>query len=211
MIKFWRKHLNWFIPFVSELYPLTKFQLLHYEEILDWDRIKSNPFIKWDEKTLSIFQERLNKADRIKPSPLDRYYDKPAIPKYPLADAIYFRDNEESKGKIFWKDIKFGIGDIGLAGEDDIVMKLKWHFNGSMALNYRMFQERPLSTEYIEKRVDTTEWKLLSRYFGLEWSFELLQRFEDYWDTEQLICNHTAFNYCLKDDLDDEFIENVLR
>jgi len=89
-------------------------------------------------------------------------------------------------------------------------MKLIGHFKCSLALDFRLFKERPLATEYIESRVETIEWDLLSRYFGMDWSFELLQKFEDYWVTEQLIYNHTAFNYCLKDDLDDGFIENVL-
>lgn len=46
--KFRRNHLDWFIPFVSEFYPLTKFQMLRYEDILDWSRVKANNYIRWD-------------------------------------------------------------------------------------------------------------------------------------------------------------------
>lgn len=207
---FWQKHLNWFFPFVSEFYPLNKFQLLEYEDILDWDRVKSNPFIKWTEQTKTCFDDKLKLAKKVDYLNLEIYYDKPAIPKYPSADEIYLRDDEFSKGKLFWRDIKFGIGNIGLAGEDDVVMKLIWHFKCSNKLNGYLFKDRPLDIKYLERITEPNDWKLLSRHFGLDWSFELLHQFEEYWDTEQLIFNHTAFNYCLKDDLDDEFIKKVL-
>lgn len=89
-------------------------------------------------------------------------------------------------------------------------MKLIWHFKCSDGLNFKLFKKRPLATKYLVNITEANDWQLLSRYLGLGWSFELLQQFEDYWVTEQLICNHTAFNYCLKNDLDDEFIEKIL-
>jgi hypothetical protein len=68
----------------------------------------------------------------------------------------------------------------------------------------------PIPTRFIREGKEDIEWDLLSRYWGLFWSFELLQEFEEYWITEKLIKNHTAFNYCLKEELNDELIEEVL-
>jgi len=209
-LNLWRRHLNWFIPFVSEFYPLTRFQLLQYEELLDWSRIKLNPFIRWDEEALITFQDRLSSVEKFVHLPLEIYYGKSAIPTYPSADEIYLRANEYGEGKIFWKDIKFGVGDIGEAGEDDVAMKLIWHFECGDKLSWMLFKDRPLDNNYLEKITEPKYWQLLSRYFGLDWSFVLLEKYENFWDTEQLICNQTVFNYCLKDDLDDEFIEGVL-
>jgi len=193
-IQFWLKHLNWFIPFVSEFYPLNKFQLLQYEDLWDWDRIKSNTFITWTEQIKDCFKDKLNTATATNYLTFEVCYGDPVVNKYPSADEIYLRQEDKSQDKIFWKDINFGIHNIGDACEDDVKMKLIWEFKCSMDLNYQLFKERPLTANYIENKKFNIEWKLLSRYFGLEWSFELLQQFEIYWITEQLICNqHLIF------------------
>lgn len=38
---------------------------------MDWSRITANPLIKWEEQTLSIFQERLENAREIEILPLE--------------------------------------------------------------------------------------------------------------------------------------------
>jgi len=209
-IKFWQKHLNWFIPFVSELYPLNKFQLLQYEDILDWDRIKSNTFIKWNKETYAVFGEKLAKAEIIEPIAF-HVEDMPVVIKYPSVKEIYFREDiQQSKKKTYWKDIDFGMYKKPTGYDEDIILKLLETFDCGIELDDDPFGSMPIPTRFLEGRENTIEWDVLSHYWGLNWSFELLQQFEKYWDTEQLICNHTAFNYCLKDDLDDEFIEKVL-
>ncbi len=210
-IQFWQNHFCWFIPFISEHYPLTKFQLLQYEEILDWDRIKSNPFIHWDNQTKSCFKEKLLDARKIDYS-LEVAYDKMMLPNYPSANEFYLREEEKAVGKIYWKDIFFGIQSDFLPLLDQLRMNYIWEFGckTSSFTNHSIFQFTPLTSDFLVKYGSGLEWNLLSRFWDIEWSFELLQQFEDYWVTEQLIHNHTAFNFCLKDDLDDEFIEKVL-
>jgi hypothetical protein len=214
-VKFWHKHLNWFIPFISEHYPLTKFQLLQYEEILDWDRININPFICWDNQTKSVFQDKLTAANTIDYS-LEIAYDDMMLPKYPSANEVYFRNSEKIDGKLYWKDIFFGIQNDSLAMLDQLRMNYIWEFihpPGFFKLTFTdhaLFHHSPITSEYLTENIQRFNWKLLSRYWDLDWSFELLQQFEDYWVTEQLIHNHAAFNYCLKSDLDDEFIEKIL-
>jgi len=69
----------------------------------------------------------------------------------------------------------------------------------------------PVPTKFIEGGKNHLDWEFLSAYWALKWSFKFLKQFEGYWITEKLIRNHTAFNYCLKEDLDDEFIEMTLK
>lgn len=110
----------------------------------------------------------------------------------------------------WWKQINFGIYEIPEKYDEEKVMKLLEHFDCGINLATDPFDCLPIPTRFIRERKDTLPWDMLSRYWGLNWSFELLQEFEQYWVTDKLIENHTAFNYCLKDDLDDDFIEKVL-
>ena len=110
----------------------------------------------------------------------------------------------------WWKQINFGIYEIPEKYDEEKVMKLLEHFDCGINLATDPFDCLPIPTRFIRERKDTLPWDMLSRYWGLNWSFELLQEFEQYWVTDKLIENHTAFNYFLKDDLDDDFIEKVL-
>jgi len=110
----------------------------------------------------------------------------------------------------WWKQINFGIYEIPEKYDEEKVMKLLEHFDCGINLATDPFDCLPIPTRFIRERKDTLPWDMLSRYWGLKWSFELLQEFEQYWVTDKLIENHTAFNYFLKDDLDDDFIEKVL-
>ncbi|QIA08349.1 hypothetical protein [Draconibacterium halophilum] len=214
---FWKKHISIFIVFISELYPLTKFQLLQYEEILDWNRIRSNSFIRWDDNMRKIFAARLRSATEIPPRDVRiiSEEDGELLPGvitlgYPEANDVYLRAEEQTNAEqIYWKDIGFGVYEVPEYNEN-AVMLLLTKLNCTLNLGADPFNSLPIPTKFLEERKDTLQWDLLSSYWGLKWSFELLKQFEQYWVWEELQSNHTAFNYCLKDDLDDEFIEMAL-
>ena len=216
-ILFWEQHLSSFIVYMSELYPLTKFQLLQYEEKLDWNRVKSNPFIRWDDSSREIFADRLEAAEEIAPKDIRilTEEDGEQVPAfitlgYPEANEIYLRQGEQtSPDQIYWKDIGFGIYDKPTYNEDAIMLLLT-KFDCTLNVGADPFNSLPIPTQFLKERKEHLSWDRLSSYWGLNWSFELLQQFEQYWIWDELEGNHTAFNYCLKDDLDDEFIEKVL-
>lgn len=215
-IAFWKNHLDWFIPFISELYPLSKFQLIQYEDKLDWNRIAINPFIIWDEQTRACFADRLEKIEELQPSRcLLHKYDEEGyryyIPyNYPPSEKVYLRKNEWSAvSHVSWKSITFGLFEKREYPENQI-MKLIDKFACIIVPDGDPFSDLPVPTKFIEGGKDNMDWEFLSAYWALKWSFKFLKQFEKYWITEKLIRNHTAFNYCLKDDLDDNFIEEVL-
>lgn len=215
-IIFWRKHTNWFVSFVSELYPLTKIQLLQYEDILDWNRVAINQFIKWDKESTDCSQDKINNAQTIEPR-IVRYMESEDhyivrninligwIPDYHKA----LDNNDLIKSKEIWKQIHFGYYKIPDNAEDKLTLLFD-KFDCEINYNDNTFERFPIPTRLIEEDVQSMDWEKLSGFWGLWWSFELLQKFENYWVTEKLIWNHTVFNYCLKDDLDDDFIEKVL-
>ncbi len=208
-IKFWRKHPNWFISFISELYPLTRFQLIQYEDVLNWNRVVSNPFIKWTDDLNICFSDKLQNAVK-KEHVLCEVEGFPIIIDYQLEEPLFREDNAFPDYLEFWKDINFGLYWQPENYNEDAIMTLIKKFECSIELTYDNFDYLPIPTTMLEEEKDELDWDMLSGYWGLRWSFEFLQQFEDYWVTEKLIGNHTAFNYCLKDDLDDEFIEKVL-
>lgn len=216
-ITFWHKHLDWFIYYISELYPLTRFQLIQYEELLDWNRIKLNSFIRWDISMKKTFSDRLSQAKKHSPSSIDVVMEDNGVKVpvqvtlgYPKAKQIYFRENEQgNSNQFYWKNINFGFYEMPKYNEE-AVMWLIDKFMCGVQINMDPTKSLPIPTKFLEKRKEELDWKFLSGYWALNWSFELLQQFEDYWVTEKLIRNHTAFNYCLKNDLDDGFIEKVL-
>lgn len=216
-IQFWQRQVNTFLLFISELYALTKFQLLHYEDILDWNRIRSNSFIRWDDNMRKIFADRLEAATEISPRDVRIISEEdgelmPGVITlgYPEANEVYLRAEEQTNAEqIYWKDIGFGVYEVPEYNED-AVMLLLTKLNCTLNLGADPFNSLPIPTRFLEERKDTLLWDLLSSYWGLKWSIELLQQFEYYWVWKELQGNHTAFNYCLKDDLDDEFIEKVL-
>ena len=110
----------------------------------------------------------------------------------------------------YWKDITFGIY-IPQKYDEDTLMLLIEAFDCGIELDSDPFGGYHLPVKFLENNKDTMAWDVISHYWELDWSFELLQRFEGYWVTNRLIENHSAFNYCLKDDPDDEFIEKVLK
>lgn len=216
-IKFWKSHINWFIPFVSELYPLSKFQLIQYEELLDWDRIKSNSFIRWDIKMKRTFSDKLSQAKKHPPSSVDVIMDDDGVKVpvqvtlgYPKSKDVYFRINEQrNSDQYYWKNINFGFYDMPKYDEDAVMMIIE-KFVCGIHIGMDPTKSLPIPTGFLELRKEELDWEFFSCYWALNWSFELLKQFEDYWVTEKLIGNHTTFNYCLKEDLDDEFIEKVL-
>ncbi|AHW62157.1 hypothetical protein SAMN05444285_12348 [Draconibacterium orientale] len=214
--EFWKSHLNWFIPFISELYPLTKFQLLQYEDILDWSRVAINQFITWDKESSDYFQTRIENAHVVEPRIVgymdsnDHYIVRNINliswnPEYHEA----IQNNEIVKSKEIWKQIHFGHYKIPNNAEDKLTLLFN-KFDCEINYDDNTFERFPIPTKLIEEDFESVDWERLSGYWGLWWSFELLQKFENYWVTEKLIENHTVFNYCLKDDLNDEFIEMVL-
>lgn len=215
-INFWQNHLNWFIPFISELYPLTKFQLLQYEDILDWNRVAINQFITWDKESSDYFQTRIENAHVVEPRIVgymdsNNHYIVRNInliswnPEYHEA----IQNNEIVKSKEIWKQIHFGHYRIPNNAEDKLTLLFN-KFDCEINYDDNTFERFPIPTKFIEEDFESVDWERLSGYWGLWWSFELLQKFEEYWVTEKLIENHTVFNYSLKNDLDDEFIEKVL-
>ena len=216
-IKFWQNHFKYFISFISELYPLTKFQLIQYEDILDWSRIKSNPFIRWDREMTDYFLERLDLEEILPPKKvrIAFEFEGESYPEfielgYPSAENVYLRpDEQDNSEQIYWKDIGFGIYEKKQYDEDALMLLINT-FDCGIEINADPFCSLSIPTQFLMERKENLTWKKFSGYWGLNWSFELLQQFDEYWDWEELVENHTAFNYCLKDDLDDEFIEKVL-
>jgi len=215
--QFWQNHIIYFIQFISELYPLTKFQLLQYEDILDWSRIKSNPFIRWDKLMTDCFQKRLNLAEILPPKkvPIVFEFEGESFSEiielgYLPAEQVYLRpceqDNTEQK---YWKDIGFGIYQKQQYNEDALMLLINT-FDCAIEIGADPFCSLSIPTQFLSERKEYLNWFNFSGYWGLNWSFELLQQFDEYWDWEEIVENHTAFNYCLKDDLDDKFIEKVL-
>jgi len=207
-LHFWKSHPGWFIPFISELYPLTKFQLLLYEDILDWERIKRNAFIKWSDETRDCFNERLRAVATtshvlftIDEMPVQINYQPENNPVYREENPDYFT---------WWRRIVFGVYILPAHYDQDKVMQLIRHFHCGIELENDPLGGLPIPTDFLRERKAYLDWNILSRYWGLCWSYELLQEFEPYWVTEKLIENHTTFNYCLKNDLSDDFIEKVL-
>lgn len=216
-LKFWKSHLNWFIPFISELYPLTKFQLIQYEEILDWSRIKANPFIRWDRSMTDTFLEKLDAVKKIPPSGIEIMSCELGESirgwitfGYPQAERVFFRPQEQDQNdQLYWKDLPFGLYSKQQYIEDDLMLLIE-KFDCKIQIGTDPFIDLHIPTTYLVENKEYMDWDYLSGYWGLDWSFELLQEFEQYWITERLIENHTAFNYCLKDDLEDDFIDIVL-
>ena len=216
-IIFLQSHLNWFIPFISELYPLTKFQLLQYEEILDWSRIKANPFIRWDRNMVNTFLEKLDTVERIPPSGIEiiscefgEFLPARIIFGYPDAENVFLRPQEQTRSdQLNWKDMPFGLYEKQLYAEDDIMLLIK-KFDCKIQIGTDPFVDLHIPTQYLAENKELMDWEYLSGYWGLNWSFELLQEFEQYWITDKLIENHTVFNSCLKNDLNDDFIEKVI-
>lgn len=194
---------------ITEISTLTKFQLILYEDILDWNRIKANPFIKWSKETKTCFKDRLNEANKHESVLYELEEMVVAVSYQPEKNPIYREDDEEYFMK-FWKQIIFGIYVIPVGFNEEALMPLLRKFDCGIELDEDPFDGLPIPTQFIRERKDTLQWDILSRYWGLNWSFELLREFEQYWITDKLINNHTVFNYCLKDDLNDDFIEKVL-
>lgn len=171
---FWKKHISVFIAFISELYPLTKFQLLHYEEILDWNRIKSNSFIRWDDNMRTIFAARLESATEIPPRDVRVISEEdgeflPGVITlgYPEANEVYLRAEEQTNAEqIYWKDIGFGVYEVPEYNED-AVMLLLTKLNCTLNLGADPFNSLPIPTRFLEERKDTLQWDLLSSYWGL--------------------------------------------
>ena len=168
MIKYWRKRLNWFIPFISELYPLTKFQLLLYEEILDWDRVVRNDFIHWTEETLLCFDDRLQSIERIN-HVLFEVDGMQVTSCYQPQDYMIYREIDPYYFD-WWKQINFGIYEIPEKHDEEKVMKLLEHFDCGINLATDPFDCLPIPTRFIRERKDTLPWDMLSRYWGLNWS-----------------------------------------
>lgn len=209
MTKFsWQSHLNWFVPFISELYPLTKFQLIRYEDILDWKRIIRNDFIKWTDETLECFNDRLQSVEKTNHI-LFEMDDMQVTSCYQPHDYKIYREDKVDYFS-WWKQIDFGIYKLPEQFDEEKVMMVLESFDGGIDLATDPFDCLPIPTRFLRERKDTLPWDLLSRYWGLQWSIELLKEFEDYWVADKLIENHTVFNYCLKDDLNDEFIDQIL-
>ena len=126
-IIFWQSHRNWFIPFISELYPLTKFQLIQYEDILDWERIARNDFIKWTDETLKCFNDRLQlveKSDHI----LFAVDGMQVASCYQPQDYSIYREDKTDYFS-WWRQIEFGIYRLPEKYDEEKVMKLLEHFD----------------------------------------------------------------------------------
>lgn len=203
---FWRNHLEWFIPFVSEYYPLSKLQLIQYEELLDWERITRNEFINWTDDVIQCFSDKLPE-----PNGHTLFYleEMPVVVHYQSKEDPVYRTNDIEDYLERWKQIQFGLY-IPEKYNEDAVMLLIRKFNCTVLLNDTPLEGLPIPTSFIEEKKETLDWGMLSRYWGLKWMFELLQQYEDFWVTKYLIENATVFNYCLKESLDDAFIEKVL-
>lgn len=157
-----------------------------------------------------IFNDRLAAAKPIEEVLLPGD-DIPITIFYPSYEQVYLREDIKLKSQeIYWKDIEFGIYKDLLEDHDVALMELVSRFDCGFTLEEQLYSTMPIPTQFLEERKNTINWDLPSAYWGLRWSFELLQQFDNYWVTKELIKNHTAFNYCLKNDLDDEFIEKVL-
>ncbi|WP_319229948.1 hypothetical protein [Draconibacterium orientale] len=206
---FWNKRNNWFIPFISELYPLTKFQLIQYEEMLDWSRVKANQFINWSDDVKDCFAEKLSEVEAYD-SILYVTEGIPISPGYQSENKKLFREDGEAEFWRYWNNILFGFCKVADNYDEKGIMQLLRSFDCTVELNERPFDSLPIPTNFIRERKETLPWDVISRYWGLKWSMELLEEFQDYWVAESLIQNHTAFNYCLKGDLNDKFIEKVL-
>jgi|GEM_PF-5066019 len=206
---FWKNRINWFIPFVSELYPLTRFQLIQYEDRLDWSRVKANQFINWTDDIKDCFADQLSEVET---------YDSilyvtdgiPISPGYQSKNKQLFREDGELEFWRYWKKIEFGFCKIDNDYDEKGILQLIQSLDCVPELNQIPYESLPIPTNFIRERKDTLPWETLSRYWGLKWSMELLEEFQDYWVADSLIQNHTAFNYCLKNDLDDAFIEKVM-
>ncbi|MBN2828170.1 MAG: hypothetical protein JXQ26_09270 [Tissierellales bacterium] len=208
-IAFWKNKINWFIPFVSELYPLTKFQLIQYEDRFDWSRVKANQFINWTNDVKDCFADRLSEVEAYD----SILYVADGVPIFPGYQSEYnqiFREDGEVEFWRYWYNLLFGFCKIDNAYDEKGIVRLLRSFDCVIELNERPFESLPLPTSFIRERKETLPWETLSRYWGLKWSFAFLEEFQDYWITDRLIQNHTAFNYSLKDDLNDDFIEKVL-
>jgi hypothetical protein len=70
--------------------------------------------------------------------------------------------------------------------------------------------EAQIPTEYLRVFYLSLKWNLLSSNENLSWSFELIFEFEYLWHFLTLARNKTAFQYALKEDLNDDFIGKVM-
>jgi hypothetical protein len=233
-IEFWTSNEMLFLHWISKYYPINKHVFLEHIKLWDWNTICENPFIKWDSSMIQSSVKDIvwknfcltNKLPYSDDSDIEFYqnvhwnsfgeqlldsFKKDIVESYfqeaPNKHILINHDSEYIVPVIPYKNIQFSKRTYRLTKvEEDNLMRLVYNTDSEFKQqDVALIPERYLNFHY-----QNLNWEELSKNPNLPWSFGLIFEFEYLWHYENLIHNKAAFQYTLKEDLNDEFLDKVL-
>jgi hypothetical protein len=178
ILQFLKENPGIFISGISHYYPLSTGFMERYRDLLDWDNVIYNDFIKIDFEFCRRFR-----------TGFDWYFFEPWLSKEEciiniepdLVDAGFL---EEFKNELNWSRFCYSGSNDQLSDENIFRFNDRINFKRLSSNMKKVFTE-----ELIHKYEDKWDWEGLSGRDDLPWSYEFIRKYETRWAWDYLLEN----------------------